>query len=396
MRWTHLTVSVCVLGSLALCGCATSTTQATTTQAAVPQPQETHDMGITREPFGATPAGEEATLYTLTNANGMVARITDFGGIIVSLTAPDRNGALEDVVLGFENLADYVGKHPYFGAIVGRYGNRIAEGKFTLDGQEYTLAVNNGPNALHGGLEGFDKKVWAAETFEEPQGVGLKLNYVSSDGEEGYPGELSTAVTYTLTNANELKIHYLASTNAPTVLNLTNHSYFNLNGAGKGDILGHEIQLHASAFTPVNENLIPTGELRPVEGTPFDFRTAKPIGQDIAADEEQIAFGGGYDHNFVLDKPQPGLLTMAAEVYAPESGRVMQVFTTEPGVQFYVGNFLDGSNVGKGGVAYEKRFGFCLETQHFPDSPNQPAFPSVVLRPGESYTSTTIYTFSAR
>ena len=395
MRSSILTTT-CVMAFLVLHGCSTSGTQATTSRNTVPQPQEKYDMGITQEPFGATPAGQEVTLYTLANANGMVARIIDFGGIIVSLTAPDRNSKLEDVVLGFDDLAGYVGVHPYFGAIVGRYGNRIAKGKFSLDGKDYTLAVNNDANALHGGLEGFDKKVWDAETFEEPQGVGLKLTYVSADGEEGYPGTLTTTVTYTLTNANELKIHYLATTDAPTVLNLTNHSYFNLDGAGNGNILDHRIMINASAFTPVDETLIPTGELQPVAGTPFDFTTAKPIGQDIAVEDQQLTYGGGYDHNFVLDKPQPDVLSLAAEVYAPDSGRVMQVFTTEPGVQFYVGNFLDGSNVGKGGIAYQYRYGFCLETQHFPDSPNQPNFPSVVLRPGESYTSTTVYQFSAR
>lgn len=384
-----------VVSAITLHGCATDGTTATT-QPGTPQPQESFDMAITQAPYGTTPEGEETTLYTLTNANGMVARITDFGGIIVSLTAPDREGNLEDIVLGFDDFSGYLGEHPYFGAIVGRYGNRIALGKFTLDGQEYTLAVNNGPNALHGGLVGFDKKLWDAEPFEEPQAVGLKLDLVSPAGEEGYPGTLTVTVTYTLTNLNELKIHYLATTDAPTVINLTNHSYFNLDGAGDGDILDHEIMINAAHFTPVDETLIPTGEIRPVEGTPFDFRTAKPIGQDIAAEDQQIEFGGGYDHNFVLDKPQPSALSKAAEVYEPDSGRVMEVFTTEPGVQFYVGNFLDGTLVGKGGIAYEKRYGFCLETQHFPDSPNQPDFPSVVLRPGERYTSTTIYTFSAK
>jgi aldose 1-epimerase len=313
----------------------------------------------------------------------------------VSLRVPDRAGQFADVVLGFDDLAGYVEKHPYFGSIVGRYGNRIARGKFTLDGVEYTLAVNNGPNALHGGLKGFDKQVWSAETIEEEHAVGLRLSYVSADGEEGYPGALSVTVTYLLTNANELKIHYDAATDAPTVINLTNHSYFNLEGAGRGTILGHEVHINADHFTPVDDTLIPTGELRPVEDTPFDFREPKPIGRDIAAEDQQIVFGGGYDHNFVLSKQTPASLSLAARIHAPGSGRIMEVYTTEPGMQFYTGNFLDGSNVGKGGIVYEYRYGFCMETQHFPDSPNQPDFPSTVLRPGERYHSTTVYQFSA-
>ncbi|MFP4499797.1 MAG: aldose epimerase family protein [Candidatus Hydrogenedentota bacterium] len=375
---------------VAFAGCKTSSSMTSTT------PTEAHAMSIDRQVFGTTSSGEQVDLYTLTNSHGVEARITNFGGIVVSLKAPDRHGELEDIVLGFDELDGYVAEHPYFGAIVGRYGNRIAKGKFTLDGETYTLAVNNGPNALHGGLVGFDKKVWDAEPIEEDQAAGLKLHYTSPAGEEGYPGTLDATVTYLLTNADELKIHYEATTDAPTVVNLTNHSYFNLDGAEAGPILDHEVMINAKAFTPVDETLIPTGEMRPVADTPFDFTKPKPIGQDIAADNEQMQFGGGYDHNFVLDKPAPGLLSKAAEVYAPDSGRVLEVHTTEPGMQFYTGNFLDGTLTGKGGVKYEHRYGFCMETQHFPDSPNQPDFPSTVLRPGERYTSTTVYKFSAK
>lgn len=371
----------------ALAGCATCPMQAD-------KPSASGGLAVRVEPYGVTPDGREVSLYTLTNAHGMEVKITNYGAIVQSLKTPDRNGALADVVLGFDTLDGYLGKHPYFGAIVGRYGNRIAKGKFALDGQEYTLAVNNGPNALHGGLKGFDKQVWTATAFEDDDAAGLKLHLVSPDGDEGYPGELTVTVTYMLTNENALEIHYEATTDAPTVLNLTNHSYFNLDGAGNGDILDHSVTINADRFTPVDETLIPTGELRPVEGTPFDFRTAKPLGQDIGADEEQIKFGGGYDHNFVLNKTAAGAMTLAARVHAPESGRVMEVHTTEPGLQFYSGNFLDGTDVGKGGVAYAHRFGFCMETQHFPDSPNQPAFPSTVLRPGENYDTTTVYKFS--
>lgn len=352
--------------------------------------------GIQVSPFGKTADGQAISLYTLTNVNGMEARIINFGAIVQSLKVPDRDGVLADVALGFDALKGYEETHPYFGAIVGRYGNRIAKGKFTLDGKEYTLAINNPPNALHGGLKGFDKQVWTATPLEASDAVGLVLRLVSPDGDEGYPGALTAEVTYRLTNDNALNIQYLATTDAATVLNLTNHSYFNLDGAGAGDILAHEVMVHADRFTPVDETLIPTGELRPVEGTPFDFRTPKPLGRDIGADDEQIKFGLGYDHNFVLNKEAPGALTLAARVVGPKSGRVMEVYTTEPGLQFYSGNFLDSTNIGKGDVVYAHRFGFCMETQHFPDSPNQPGFPPVVLRPGEKYESTTIYKFSAR
>lgn len=381
-----LSVGVFVI-ALALAGCATCPTQGTKTS-------ECNGMNVNVEPFGATPDGQQVSLYTLTNANGVEAKITNFGGIVQSLKVPDRNSAMADIVLGFDTLDGYVNKHPYFGAIVGRYGNRIARGKFTLDGKEYTLAINNEPNALHGGLKGFDKYVWAATSFQDADAVGLKLTLESPDGDEGYPGTLTMTVTYRLTNENALEIHYEATTDAPTVLNLTNHSYFNLDGAGNGDILDQIVMINADKLTPVDKTLIPTGEMPEVAGTPFDFRTAKPIGQDINADNEQIKFGGGFDHNFVLNKGDGGM-TLAARVVGPESGRVMEVYTTEPGMQFYTGNFLDSTNIGKGGIVYAYRFGFCMETQHYPDSPNQPNFPTVVLRPGEKYDTTTIYKFSA-
>jgi aldose 1-epimerase len=349
--------------------------------------------GITSQPFGKTSGGEQVTVYTLTNAKGVEARILDLGGRIQSLKVPDRKGTLGDVVLGFETVDGYLSGNPYFGAIVGRYGNRIAKGHFTLDGKEYTLPINNGANALHGGIKGFDKQVWKAKPSEAKDGPTLTLTYVSKDGEEGYPGTLTATVTYTLTNTNELRIHYLATTDKPTVLNLTNHSYFNLKGQGNGDILGHVLTLNADGFTPVDSGLIPTGEIRTVGGTPFDFRKPMKIGDRIDAADEQIKFGGGYDHNFVLNG-KAGTLRQAARVSDPETGRVMEVLTTEPGVQFYTGNFLDGTLTGKGGKVYQKRYGFCLETQHYPDSPNKPNFPSTVLKPGAKYDTTTVFRFS--
>jgi aldose 1-epimerase len=345
--------------------------------------------------FGTLPNGRDTTLYTLTNASGMQAAITNFGGTVVSIKVPDKKGKFDDVVLGFERIDNYAAKMPYFGAIVGRYGNRIAKGKFSLDGKQYTLARNDGENSLHGGLHGFDKALWnvnAVLNKDEPQ---LILEYTSKDGEEGYPGTLKVTVTYTLTNNNELRIDYHATTDKPTVLNLTNHTYFNLAGAGNGDILSHELMINADNFTPVDKTLIPTGEIRAVSGTPFDFTKSTVIGERINDKDEQLKFGNGYDHNWVLNKDDKKL-TLAAKAYEPESGRVMEVFTTQPGVQFYCGNFLDGSNIGKGGKAYKRRFGFCLETQHYPDSPNKPSFPSTVLRPGEEFDSTTIYKFSVK
>jgi aldose 1-epimerase len=345
--------------------------------------------------FGTTPAGEDVELYTLRNTHAVEVRITNYGGIVTRLLVPDGDGIPGDIVLGYDSLSSYLAGSPYFGAIVGRYGNRIARGRFVLDGTEYTLARNNGENHLHGGLKGFDKVVWQAEPYEGEAETGLRLSYVSDDGEEGYPGRLSVTVTYALTNENELRIEYQAETDKPTVVNLTHHSYFNLAGHDSGDILGQELELAASRYTPVDSGLIPTGELRPVAGTPMDFREPISIGARIEEADEQLRFGGGYDHNFVLDG-YDGSLRFAARVYEPTSGRVMEVYTTEPGIQFYSGNFLDGSNVGKGGTPYEYRSGFCLETQHFPDSPNQPQFPSTVLRPGERYESTTVYRFTVR
>ncbi|MFN8459898.1 MAG: aldose epimerase family protein [Anaerolineae bacterium] len=331
-------------------------------------------------------------IYLLTNNHGLSAKITNYGGIVMSLCVPDKSGQLADVVLGFDTSEEYLNPHPYFGALIGRYGNRIANGKFSLNGVEYTLAQNNGSNSLHGGLTGFDKALWQAAPLDTPAGPALELTYLSRDGEEGYPGNLSVKVVYTLTHQNELRLDYGASTDRDTVVNLTHHSYFNLAGAGQGDILAHELTLQADQFTPVNATLIPTGELRPVAGTPFDFSRPTPIGQRINQGDEQLKFGLGYDHNWVLNNAD-GSLALAARVSEPVSGRVMEVWTTEPGLQFYSGNFLDGSIVGKGGQAYRQRAGFCLETQHFPDSPNQPNFPSTVLRAGHTYTSTTVYKF---
>ncbi len=349
-------------------------------------------MEIKQQPFGQTKTGSAVDLFTLTNDNGIVVKITNYGGTIVSVLAPDRQGNLADVVLGFDDLAGYLQPHPYFGVLVGRFGNRIAGGKFTLKGVEYTLAQNDGQNHLHGGLNGFDKAVWSAEPVQSEAEVGLKLTHVSPDGDEGYPGTLRVTVVYSLNNDNELKIDYTATTDQATIVNLTNHAYFNL--AGAGDILGHELMLNATRFTPIDDTLIPTGQLRSVTGTPLDFTQLTVVGARINQDDDQLRFAGGYDHNFVVNGPA-GTLRLAARVHEPSSGRVMEVSTTEPGIQFYSGNFLDGTLTGKGGHVYHKRSGFCLETQHFPDSPNQPNFPSTVLEPGEAYRQTTIYKFSA-
>jgi aldose 1-epimerase len=318
-----------------------------------------------------------------------------YGAIITSLKVPDRNGKPGDVVLGFDSLEGYLKGHPYFGAVMGRYGNRIAKGRFKLGGKEYTLAKNNGENSLHGGLKGFDKQVWTAKDVSTADAASVEFTYVSKDGEEGYPGTLTTTVTYTLAAANELKIDYHLSSDKETVANVTNHSYFNLSGQGEGDILGHDVMLNADRFTPVDAGLIPTGELRPVRGTPFDFTQPAAIGARVNQDDEQLMRGKGYDHNFVLSGGG-GTLELAARVHDPKSGRLMEVMTTQPGVQFYIGNFLDGTLTGKGGKVYKQRYGFCLETQHFPDSPNQPAFPSTVIKPGEPFHSTTVFRFTAR
>lgn len=338
------------------------------------------------------PDGTQVKLYTLSNENGLSATVTNYGGIIVDLMVPDKDGRMDDVVLGYESIEDYVKDNPYFGALIGRYGNRICNGKFVLDGTTYDLAINNGKNHLHGGLKGFDKVVWDTAEEETPEGPSLKLHYLSKDGEEGYPGNLDVNVTYTLTNKNELRIDYRATTDKTTICNLTQHSYFNMKGHGNGDILGHELMINADNFTPVNEGLIPTGEIRSVEHTPMDFRKSTPIGERININDQQIKYGLGYDHNWVLNK-KSNELTLAASVYEPQSGRYMEAWTTEPGIQFYSGNFLDGSNIGKGGNVYNQRNGFCLETQHYPDSPNKSDFASVVLKPGEKYETTTIYKF---
>ncbi|HVV70315.1 MAG TPA: aldose epimerase family protein [Verrucomicrobiae bacterium] len=347
---------------------------------------------MTRKPFGKTKDGTDVYLFTLRNAKGAEARISNYGGIVQSLKVPDRNGKLGDVVLGYDNLADYIKETPYFGALIGRYGNRIARGKFTLDGQQYTLATNNYPNALHGGVKGFDKVVWQPTVLAGPEGPSLKLTYLSPDGEEGYPGNLSVTVVYTLTQDNGLKVEYTATTDKDTVVNLTQHSYFNL--AGRGDILSHVVMIPADRFTPVDDTLIPTGELRPVAGTPFDFRTPTAIGARINQDDEQLKFGKGYDHNWVINK-EFGAFTLMARVTEPTTGRVLEVYSTEPGLQFYSGNFLDGTLKGKHGWVYQFRNGFCMEPQHYPDSPNKPEFPSVVLKPGQTYHNTIIYKFAA-
>lgn len=350
---------------------------------------ETKKMTVTRESFGQTPAGEEVGLYTLSNSKGMTVKITNYGGIVTSLWIPDRKGDSADVVLGFDTLEEYLKGHPYFGALVGRYANRIADASFSLEGKAYKLAANNGENHLHGGLVGFDKRVWQAEKIEGTQEMGVKLSYHSPDLEEGYPGNLSVTVTYTISDDNELKINYEAETDKPCPVNLTHHGYFNLKGEGSGDILDHRLTIHAGHFTPVDENLIPTGEIKSVKETPMDFNSPTAIGARIQSVK------GGYDHNYVLDN-RDGSLRLAAGVFEPSSGRSMDVYTTEPGLQFYSGNFLDGTLKGKSGRAYEKHHGFCLETQHFPDSPNRPDFPSVILKPGEKYSSLTIYKFTIR
>ncbi len=350
---------------------------------------------VSKQPFGKMPDGTQIDVYTLSEGK-VEARIITYGGIVVSLKTPDKSGKVDDIVLGFDNLDQYVKVsnapgNPFFGALIGRYGNRIANAEFKLDGKEYHVPANDGKNSLHGGPHGFNNQVWKAK--EIPNGV--ELTYLSKDGEAGYPGNLSVTVRYTLSNA-ALHIDYSATTDKPTVLNLTNHSYFNLAGQGNGDVLNHELTLHASKFTPVDSTLIPTGELRPVAGTPFDFLKPHRIGERIDADDEQLKIAKGYDHNWVIDSQGAGKLTDTAEVYEPTSGRVLRVSTTQPGVQFYTGNFLDGTLKGKEGKTYVHRGGFCLETQHFPDSPNHPKFPTTELKPGQRFHSVTVFTFAAR
>jgi len=340
-------------------------------------------MKITKEKFGRVDT-MDVYLYTMTNNNGMTVKITNYGGIVTSILVPAKDGNLADVVLGFDELQPYLDGHPYFGCIVGRYGNRIANGKFSIDGVEYTLATNNGPNHLHGGIRGFDKVVWDAKEKSFPDSASLRLRYTSPDGEEGYPGNLRVMVIYSLTNDNELIIDYKATTDMATPLNLTHHSYFNLGGTQQ-DALDHVLTIAAHKYIAVDENLIPTGEMKDVQGTPMDFSSSHGIGERLAEVE------GGYDHTYVLFNM--GNLLKVADVYHPGSGRAMEVFTSEPGIQFYSGNFLNGSLTGKNGIIYNQHHGFCLETQHFPDSPNQPDFPSTILRPGEEYSYTTIYKF---
>ncbi len=351
-------------------------------------------MNITKRPFGQTPDGAAIDLYTLTSGNGVTINITNYGGIITSLLTPDKDGLPGEIVLGFDQLQDYlssayIAKCPYFGALIGRYGNRIARAQFTLEGNTYTLPINNGPNHLHGGIRGFDKVVWQAQEVMDKMTVGVRLTYLSKDGEEGYPGNLTATVTYLLSRDNELTIAYEAVTDKATIINLTNHSYFNLSNGAMPDVLDHELTIPADRYVAVDQTLIPTGELPETKGTAMDFTTRHPIGEGI----NQVP--GGYDHTFVLNRSGDGL-TVAAQVYEPISERVMEVLTTEPGIQFYSGNFLDGTLRGHGGWVYSKHYGFCLETQHFPDSPNQPGFPSTTLLPGQTYRSTTVYRFSTR
>jgi aldose 1-epimerase len=348
------------------------------------------NKSIAKAPFGLTPDGTAVDLFTLRRGT-LEARITNYGGIITALLAPDRHGQPGDVVLGYDHLEGYIKKSPYFGALVGRYGNRIANARFTLGGATYQLPVNNGPNCLHGGKRGFDKVVWEAKP--DDAGPSLELNYLSKDGEEGFPGNLRVKAVYSLTEDNGLRLDYTATTDKETAINLTQHTYFNL--AGQGDVLRHEVFIDADRFTPVDEHLIPTGELKSVAGTPFDFRQPTAIGARINQPDHQLQLGLGYDHNYVLNHP-PGGLDLIARAHEPTSGRVLETLTTEPGVQFYTGNHLDGSITGKNGVVYKARHGFCLETQHFPDSPNKPNFPSAFLQPGQTYQHTIIYRFSTR
>lgn len=350
---------------------------------------------ISKQPFG-TVDGKPVEIYTLKNSKGAEAKIMTYGGIVQSLKMPDRNGNYGDIVLGFDNVQDYVKDSPYFGALIGRYGNRIGDAKFTLEGKTYTLAPNNNGNTLHGGLKGFDKVIWTVEKADvTANGPELKLTYLSKDGEEGFPGNLNVTATYTLTDDNELRLEFTATTDKPTVVNLTHHSYFNLRGQGNGDILGHEVYIDANKTTPVDSELIPTGELASVDGTPFDFRKPTAIGARIDDPNTILQYGPGYDHNWVINKPL-GKLGLAARVYEPTTGRVMEVLSTEPGLQFYAGNFLDGTLTGKEGKVYQRRTAFCMEPQHFPDSPNKPQFPTTELKPGQTYHNVIIYKFSTR
>lgn len=367
-----------------------STSPATTISEAATTSEQAH---LTRAPFGATPEGRAVELFTLTNVEGMQVQTISYGAAITSIKVPDRNGELDDIALGFDSLDAYLNNPHYIGVVVGRYANRIANARFTLDGRTYPLAANLAPNSIHGGVKGFDKVAWSAEPFERPGEVGVVFTHTSPDGDEGFPGALAVRITYTLNDANELAVDYHATTDKPTVVNLTQHTYFNLAGEGSGDVLDHELMINADRYTPVNAKIIPTGELASVAGSPFDFRTKTRIGARLSADHPQLKLGKGYDHNYVLNRAGAEL-ALAARVEEPNSGRVMEVRTTEPGMQLYVGNFLDGKSIGKAGKPYGEYSGLCLETQRFPDTPNQPTFPSATLRPGETYTSRTVYAFS--
>jgi aldose 1-epimerase len=384
MRWRFFAL----LGTVA----AACFTQACSNSSTEPAPKtltSTARSDVKQESYGKMPDGTQVDRYTLTNANGMEAGIITYGGALVKLTAPDKSGKFADVVLAMDDLDGMRKQDAFFGALIGRYGNRIGNAQFKLDGQIFKLPANNGPNTLHGGPEGFDKKVWAAQKGSAADGPSLELTYTSKDGEMGFPGNLTAKVVYTLTNNNTLRIDYTATTDKTTVVNLTNHAYWNL--AGEGDILGHEVMIAADRFTPVDDGLIPTGELKPVKGTPFDFTTATAIGARINQNDQQLKYGKGYDHNWVLNKNDASM-TKAAEVRDPKSGRVMEVWTTEPGLQFYTGNFLNGSLKSKG-RSFDLRSAFCMETQHFPDSPNRPEFPSTTLKPGQTYHTTSEYRF---
>jgi len=378
-------ISLCLLFLLVACQNGAAPSQ---------EAENRNGFSVEETAFGSTPEGP-ASLFTLQNKNGITLKVTNFGGILVALWAPDRNGKLADITLGFDSLSSYQAEHPYFGSLIGRYGNRIAKGKFSVNGKEYTLAINNEPNSLHGGKLGFNRRLWDTKILESETYVGLEMKRRSPDMEEGFPGNLDVTVRYLLNNQNEWIIEYEAQTDQETPINLTQHAYFNLNGAGSGSINGHELMIKASRYTPVDATLIPTGDLASVEGTPFDFRTPTLIGARIAREHQQLTYGMGYDHNWVLDRTGDGL-ELAASLYARESGRFIEVLTEEPGLQFYGGNFLDGTNIGKGGKAYQHRTGLCLETQHFPDSPNQTDFPSTMLKPGETYKTKTTYRFSTK